>query len=445
MIDLAWPGPLADDLALRSDVVVTWLGTFGAVLFLRAARRTPSGAALQARAQFLLGVLAVMLFIRGFAWMAPDADWLGVVFHVPATLQPLALSVFVEGLLRRHLTVGLKRLIAGITVVAFVGNIVTGIIGDGRPRVIFSIGFLLLLMVTLAALGIALLRRDRSTLSSSENALIRDIIVLATVGVGLAATDFRDVLGILPVRAGTLAVLLLAFVLLSQPAGDSARRVLAAAARLVLWGIAGATVITFVLGTRSAEGVLATIVVSVALVLLVGIANRSRELAHGADIDWLLRWLGRPAPATLVEWERTLRELPLTADAILVNEHDLDAYHLEAMRRIAEQAGPVIPRAALRSAAHGGTPQDAIAADEFADLLERNEASHVGVLSVRPLRLLLVTLPEVPGSRGADVALGAIMRHGASAAAADAGVPAPPVAQPRTERSPASSTTRTHG
>ena len=423
MVDLRWPGELANDVALRGDVAVTWLGAFGAVLFLRTTRRVSSRSALQARAQLLMSVLAAMLLIRGIAWMYPDADWMGVVFHVAATLQPIALAVYVEGLLRRHLTLGVKRLAAGATAFAFIGNIVTGIIGNAEWRVIFSILFLGALVVTLIALGIVLLRRDRTTLSISENALIRDNIVLAVVGIGLAATDFRDSLHLVPVRMGTIAVLMLAFILLSQPRSDSARGPLIAAVRLVVWGVAGAAVIALVLGIQSVVSVVATVVVCVALVLLVGITYRARDLARGADIDWLLRWLGRPTPPTLAEWERELRQLPLTADALVVSEQDLTAYHLDALRRIVEHAGPVISRDSLRTSDHETAPHDALAADELADLLERHEASHIGVLSVHPLRLLLVTLPEVAGARGAELALAAIMRHGP----AGAGPVAPPV------------------
>ena len=412
MVDLRWPGELANDIALRSDVAVTWLGAFGAVLFLRTARKAPGTSALQARAQLLMAVFAAMLFIRGFAWMYPDADWLGVVFHLPATLQPIALAVYVEGLLRRHLTLGVKRLAAGATAVAFIGNLVTGVMGNAEWRVAFSIVFLAALLLTLMAVGVVLLRRDRSTLSISENALIRDNIVLAIIGIGLAATDFRDSLHLVPVRMGTIVVLMLAFILLSQPRSDSARGPLLAAVRLVVWGIAGAAVIALVLGIQARVSVVATVVVCIALVLLVGITYRARDLARGADIDWLLRWLGQPTPPTLAEWERELRMLPLTADALVVNEQDLGAYHLDAVRRTVERAGPVLSRAGLRARNDEGVQLDALAADELADLLERNEASHIGVLSLRPLRLLLVTLPEVAGARGAELALAAIMRHG---------------------------------
>ena len=437
MVDLGWPGELANDIALRSDVAVTWLGAFGAVLFLRTARRGPSTSALQSRAQLLMGVLAAMLFIRGFAWTYPDADWLGVVFHIPATLQPIALAVYVEGLLRRHLTLGVKRLAAAATAVAFIGNLVTGIVADAEWRVIFSILFLAALVVTLLALGIVLLRRDRTTLSISENALIRENIVLAIVGIGLAATDFRDSLHLVPVRMGTIAVLMLAFILLSQPRSDGGRGPLIAALRLVVWGVAGAAVIAMVLGIQSVVGMVATVVVCVALVLLVGITYRARDLARGADIDWLLRWLARPTAPTLAEWERELRQLPLTADALVVSEQDLGAYHLDALRRTVDRAGPVISRASLRASDPEISPQEALAAEELADLLERNEASHIGVISVHPLRLLLVTLPEVAGARGAELALAAIMRHGPAgvAVASPAGGPTGPGGGPPPHRS----------
>ncbi|HET7189642.1 MAG TPA: hypothetical protein VFI52_15930, partial [Gemmatimonadaceae bacterium] len=60
-------------------------------------------------------------------------------------------------------------------------------------------------------------------------------------------------------------------------------------------------------------------------------------------------------------------------------------------------------------------------ADQLTDLLERTEMTHVALLSNRPLRVLLANVPELPGAADAELALGAVVRHGQLAVAGDNG------------------------
>ena len=92
------------------DVLVTWIG--GATLLryrvslLQKRTRSP----LERRTGFLVSTLALTLVLRGFSWLSPGTVWLGVLALMPATLLPLALTVFCEGLLRRHVPRGVKWL-----------------------------------------------------------------------------------------------------------------------------------------------------------------------------------------------------------------------------------------------------------------------------------------------------------------------------------------------
>ncbi|NUO93593.1 MAG: hypothetical protein HOQ30_09570, partial [Gemmatimonadaceae bacterium] len=56
-------------------------------------------------------------------------------------------------------------------------------------------------------------------------------------------------------------------------------------------------------------------------------------------------------------------------------------------------------------------------ADQLTDLLERAEMTHVALLTREPLRLLLANIPELPGAADAELALGAVVRHGQLAVA----------------------------
>jgi len=74
---------------------------------------------------------------------------------------------------------------------------------------------------------------------------------------------------------------------------------------------------------------------------------------------------------------------------------------------------------ALRTASgrKGAGTADARGADELTDLLERSGATHVGLLTREPLRLLIAAAPELPGAADAELALAAVIRRGQFAAA----------------------------
>ena len=53
------------------------------------------------------------------------------------------------------------------------------------------------------------------------------------------------------------------------------------------------------------------------------------------------------------------------------------------------------------------------------EMMERTEMTHVALLSSQPLRLLLANIPELPGAADAELALGAVVRHGQLAVATE--------------------------
>ena len=81
--------------------------------------------------------------------MSDEHSVLGVLAFVPVTLFPLACTLFVEALLRRHVSLGLKLYVAGGTV-AF---LVLDLFGRRLPfETDLLLGMLIFVVSTLAAL-----------------------------------------------------------------------------------------------------------------------------------------------------------------------------------------------------------------------------------------------------------------------------------------------------
>ena len=129
-----------------------------------------------ARAElFLFGTLAVMLFVRGF-WWPTRQPLLGRAVFAAATLLPLAITLFVEHVLRRHHPLWLKVLRRGNTIGFFALNLFGRARGQhasaGRiPRRASC--------STLGANGVLLVRERGGDLGERESAIAGALVFAA--------------------------------------------------------------------------------------------------------------------------------------------------------------------------------------------------------------------------------------------------------------------------
>jgi hypothetical protein len=398
------------DVALIVDVLVTWVGAAALARYLWMLGTRPVRSLLESRARLLVGVLAALLFVRGFAWLLPNHRWLDWLVFVPVSLLPIAMTLFAEALLRRHAPLWLKTLATGLSAAAFVANCARfGIQQRDRPSAIDAV-ILGAVLVTLLALAWLFLRRDRASLSASENSLVRVCAVLAAVGLPLSVTDFRTAFGAPPVRLGTLGALLLCYSLLRAPdEGTQLRGWLRDLGRLVVKAVIACAFVVLALGTANAAFVLPLSALAVALLLGFSILDRLRDATASTTRNDLLRWLGRATPESDSEFVAELAALPLTADATVVEGAELAAYDKDGLVK-AFSKRVVYSLAELRRV-RDTDANDARGADELTDLLERRGATHVALISRSPARLLVATLPELGYADETVLALTAVARR----------------------------------
>lgn len=399
------------------EVLVTWVGAATLLRYRIALGRRRERSVLERRTGFLVSTLAMLLFLRGFSWLRPELQWLGIAMLLPAAMLPLAMTLFTEGLLRRHVSRWIKWLAVAATSVTALATIVLRIVDANDPRPNWILLASLLLMM--AVLGATLARRDRASLSRSENGLVRACLIVALLGIPLVATDFRVDLGWPVPRLGTIATLLFCYTLLRRPQ-EHARVIWWArdVGRLLLRAGIVSLMLLVALRTAPRELMAPLLALATALVLAVAIAERLAH-ANAANTEVaLLRWLARPPARSVQGFVRELHHLPLTADALVVEEADLAMYDHGALCMALASGRPVHSLARLReerAVRSGQRVNAARGADQLTDLLERSEMTHVALLSSRPLRLLLANIPELPGAADAELALGAVVRHGQSA------------------------------
>ncbi len=403
----------AGDLAFAVDVLVTWIGAVALggsawVLGRREARST-----LERRAQFLMGVLALMLFIRGFAWLRPQSVVLAFLVFVPISLLPIAMTVFVEGLLRRHAPRWMKWLASSATVFVFAANFVRLTGASERTKAVAGFAMLGMLLLSIAALAFVLARADRSSISRSEHALIRVCMVVAVLTLPLTVTDFRYALPwSAGVRMGTLGVLILCYSILRRPQqNDRLATWFRDLGRLVIRALLVCVLLAIALQTLRPALLVPLSVLAIALVFAIAVWDRLRDVSATNGENELLEWLARAPPVSREAFVGELKGLRLTADAVVVDDRALDGYDHAAIARAFPSGSVIQSLARLRALRDGeGEARTARGADELTDLLEKRGATHVGLLSSAPLHLLLVMVPDLMG-RDVELALSAVVRR----------------------------------
>ncbi len=377
-----------------TDLFVNWAAAFGVLAYALHLRENRLRSTLESRALFLLYCAGTLFLVRGFYWLSDEHSLLGVLTFIPVTLFPLACTLFVEALLRRHVSLVLKLYVAAGTVVFLVLDVFD-------RRLPFSpellIAMLIFLLSTLCALTLALVRRDRGDLSAAENRLVDAVGAGCVALIPLVFTDYRKVVDWIPVpRMGGIAGLLFVYALMRPPSEVHPRRALAwealgllarAAIVSAAWVVAAGelTLATFV---DSLAVALAALLVTIIVERLAALRSENREASF---LHWLLR-ADTSSPDALVG---SLRDLPLTEEHITLKGKDLEPYDAKAISALFDSGSAVLGLTSLRhqiATRSGSVPQ---AVEELAHILERYEMTHAALVCHEPLTLLLLNLPPV--------------------------------------------------
>ena len=394
------------------DAVLSWLGALGTLSVWFHLRRRDRGSLQQRRARFLLGALATLLFVRGFFWLHPAEPRLFVLTFLAAALVPLGMALFVEGLLRRHLPLGLKILAAGGSGL-FLLLVLAGVLRRGSPWVLGFAGFEVAL---LAVLGAVVMRRDRTSLSPAENRFIEGIWIALLLALPLTLTDFRGALGWPPARLGALGALIFAYALVrpgSRREGRGAllREIAGLAGRALVLALAVAAVLG---ADRGRTWHLAAC--SGGFVLLAALWQRLADARAEIRRGSFLAWWAEADVSGLDRFLEALEECPVAESFQLATGDALEGYDEAALARCLE-ARPVASLTASRAALRGEPGEHRTAYEQLVDLLARRGLEHACLVRSRPLTLLLLGPGSLGGSPATDLEI-ALLQKGAALVAA---------------------------
>lgn len=374
-----------------TDVVLTWTAAAACALYWwmlhRAGKR---GGAPQ---RFLIAVLAGLLMVRGFDWLY-RSDALDRTTLAFAALLPLAITLFVERVLRRHHPLWFKVLSLAATLALLFGSLLTPLLHDHRFLLAFACCSALVVFVN----GVFLLIRRRASLSQGENALADVLLLLAPIAVVLVLTDFHLLPVIPPVRLGSIAALLLVYSMLGTALGNV--RVTAWAWRYV--SLLGAALVLAVVIAQAVPGVASAFAwarierawpVAYAWILLTAVVVKRNELSTESTSTDFMQWLAQAPLRTAPAFVAALNARSGAHTHVLLEARDLREHSIATLERLCSVEQPLVSLDRARQVQRAPENLLSDAAEQWIDLLERTEMTHGFIVSHEPAQALLLNVP----------------------------------------------------
>jgi len=380
--------------ALRLSGVISLVGAAGNLAYLRHIYRRPTHSPLEGRSVFLLSVITALLLLRPIYWTI-GGDLLHTLVLIPAALIPIASTLFVEMLRRRHAPPLVKWIIAAGTLTAFAMNF---IFWGAGPKEHFFDFFRWFVIGTFAWLALSLLLRRRSDLSPMENRFVDGTMAACAMGVIMAGTDFNVRPSWAPYQLGGIGSLFFVYcsVRLTNTV-ERRSRLLMEIARILFESALIIAIFAAVVHGADRTVYAAGFALALAFNLFIRVTTRLRGLhiKSGPGMSFF-RWLLFSSATSLDDFVESMESIPWATKPLVLRGAELEPYDAAAIAETFDDAHPIWTLSALRAALRGAS-ENVDGAEELVDLLETRDMTHVAMLARAPLVLLLVNLPEVAG------------------------------------------------
>lgn len=384
---------------LIADSLVSISAIGGLAVVTSVLRRGGSTDIATRRVRFGLWLVMILLGARVLSWLTGIGLFSAAMF-IAAALMPLATIMIAEGLLRRHAGPTVKYASLAATIVLLVLALCPeSLVEPGRSWFLCAAQ-----LAGFALAGWMLLRRDRASLTASENWLVDRMILPLVLILPLLLTDFRFDGFDLPVRLGGIAILFTCWIVVGMgrghfSQGETIRAFLVLAASACAAGIGVA-----VMEGLSLTGGVQTVAVIFAACLLAAIFSDSQHLAAAERQRSLLAHIAGHGTMDAAGFLAMLRRIWLVEDALTLEAADLKDFDGQALAALFER-DPVRRAGDFRATWAAGSPEEQMAA-----LFERYGATHILMADRQPLTLLALKIPGMVSGRAIETELRAMQR-----------------------------------
>ena len=384
-----------------ADSIVNLCGAIGLCVAMIALHRRDPKSPLTKRLLFLLGVVAILFFVRGLAWWSGDVllDRLSVI---PAAMVPLGALVVTEGMLRRHAPRSVK--IAAVTGAVLLG--LGGALGLERFVTPYTIALALFQFAGFVTCALLVATRDRTSLLASENRSIGRLAIGALLLIPFVLTDFRALAPEMPVRLGALGALLVVTAVVIAGGNTETRRqgILLTTLRLSSSALLGIAV-AFVSIDVDAAQIVRFCAIAVAGVLTIGLMTDTLRAFFEAQEPGVLNSVAASPAATRDQLISELARHPLFESAKRLREVELTSYDPPLLRDFLSHR-----RVLRRSQAPWGLLPTDPAAERMLSLMAAHNATHIIILSHEPIDLIVLAVPVISADPATETALALVRR-----------------------------------
>jgi hypothetical protein len=363
-----------------ADALVNLFGAGGAVVVAHEVRRADPKGPVSRRIAFALWFVATLFVTRAWSWFT-EGLFAEALADSLASAAPLVSLIVAEGLLRRHAPRFLKlALIAGplavfgVKLLAFV------------PEFVPIILLLATVLGGYVAIAVLLWRRDAASLTVAEDITIRRVLLALLLLAPLIVSDFRSLWPDIPVRLGALGALVLLYIGLGV--GNFHAPLRGRMLNIAMFAvIAGVFSVAYV-ATGHTDGSIGQLVraaaVGVAGLLLAGLFSE----AQGARLERGRVHVSLVDSTTPDEFRERLAAYAPLGGAKVLPSAKLEQVDHPAFRSLLADH-----RTLRRASAPWGRTATDEGVERALSLMTAYDATHLSVLSDKPLRLMALSLP----------------------------------------------------
>jgi hypothetical protein len=372
-----------------ADALVNLFGAGGAIIVAHEVRRNDPKGPVSRRIVFALWFVAVFFVTRTWSWYT-DGLLADALADGMASATPLVSLVAAEGLLRRHAPRWLKLSLVAGPVAVFGAKLLTFL-----PELVPMMLLLATVLGGYAAIAGLLWRRDVTSLTSAENAMVRRVLLALALLAPLIVTDFRSIWPIIPVRLGALGALMLLYIGLGVGSFNSPLR--GRIFNIVMFAWIAAMFAGAYAATGQAGGGIDQLAraaaVGVAGLLFAGLFSESQ----GARLERGRTHMSLADASSPDDFLRRLSSHAMLAGAQLLPPAALAQVEHPAFRQLLSDQ-----RTLRRAAAPWGRPLTDDGSERALSLMTAYDATHLVLITDTPLRLIALSLPATAADARAE-------------------------------------------
>lgn len=385
------------DRLIFADSIVSASALLGLMILVSSIKRSGRDS-ISRRFLFSLYIIQALLLFRILTWITGIWFFDALTF-ITAGILPLGMIILAEGLLRRHAS-KLVKMIAAATALVFIP---LALLPESFAEPWRSILLLMAQLWGFLTAGYMVWTRDKDSLSSGENRIIERIALSIPLIIPLVITDFRIPDFEFPVRLSGIAILFMCWLTISLERSHLKNSDMLKAFLILLSGSVFAGMAIAYLVDTNMTGYFQICVITLSVTMVAVLYNDSIALRFDERRESLLKHMAEGNMSSSATFLRGLQNHTLVEGAVILEADDLQDFDHKLLKS-------VFKNDALQRKNDMNKANSSAEIEHLNWLFERFNATHVILVSNKPLSLVALSMPSLSASPGAETELRAVQR-----------------------------------